>query len=485
LELLLISKIILIFFSLSLAAFFSGAQTVLFALGHAKLQQLKAAHHPGAPLVQELLDKPRRLYLSTLVGSLFFTVAFAVLSTSLCVSLIGNQGIWIAILIMVPLIIFLGEVLPRTFALSHSEQYSLIIAKPITAFIKALLPLRWLIKKLLTFLIKPFGNQNKPGKTILHEEPLSELPEEDRDQETIPKDKRELVHKILAFSDTVVSTIMTPRSGMFALSSDLSMAELLREVYRHISKMQKQKADLTTEEATMIDRLSEFSQTLVREAMIPFIEITAVEDTATIAETIEIISNKGHSRLPVYHERIDNVIGIVNSFDLLGASQTGQPILSLIRMVPFVPESKPIDELLIELQKSRTHMAIAVDEYGGTVGIITMEDILEEIVGEIQDEYDTADRVYRKIGWNRYRVSARMELDQLQEKISLDLPDGDYETLGGFLLKQFEHIPSPGEITTYKNYTFTIESSDDRSIGEVRIRIDKRTKITNITSKED
>ncbi|MDX1779119.1 MAG: hemolysin family protein, partial [Thermodesulfobacteriota bacterium] len=258
-----------------------------------------------------------------------------------------------------------------------------------------------------------------------------------------------------------------------------------REAYMHIFKKSKQKSDLTTEEEVMIDRLSDFSQTLVKEAMIPLIEITAVEDTATVNETIETISNMGHSRLPVYHERIDNVIGIVNSFDLLGAPQTGQSITSLIRTVPFVPESKPIDELLIELQKNRTHMAIAVDEYGGTVGIITMEDILEEIVGEIQDEYDTAERAYRKIGWNRYRVSARMEIDQLREQISLILPDGDYETLGGFLLQQFEHIPSPGESTTYQNYTFTIESADERSIGEVRIRIDKRTKITNITGKED
>jgi CBS domain containing-hemolysin-like protein len=258
-----------------------------------------------------------------------------------------------------------------------------------------------------------------------------------------------------------------------------------REAYMHIFKKSKQKNDLTEEEATMIGRLSDFSQTLVKEAMIPLIEITAVEDTATIDETVAIISNKGHSRLPVYHERIDNVIGIVNSFDLLDAPQTGQSITSLIRTVSFVPESKPIDELLIELQKKRTHMAIAVDEYGGTVGIITIEDILEEIVGEIQDEYDTAERPYRKIGWNRYRVSARMEIDQLREQIPLVLPDGDYETLGGFLLKQFEHIPSPGETTTYKNYTFTIESSDPRSIGEVRIRIDKGTKITNITDKED
>ena len=332
-ELLLFSKIILIFFSLFLVACFSGAQTALFALGDTKLQELIIAHHPRAALVQELLDKPRRLYLSTLVGSLFFIIAFAVISTSLCISLIGTRGIWIAFFIMIPLIIFLGEVLPRTFALSHSERCSLLVAKPLTAFIRALMPIRWIIKKLLNALVKPFGNQNESGDIILHEEPLSELPQEDLNEETIPQDKKEMVHKILAFSDTVVSTIMTPRSRMFTLSSDLDMGQLLREVKQN-----------------------------------------------------------HFSRIPVYKQEKNTFIGILNAKDLLALtlekkmpSGIGE---SLLRPPYFVPHDKKIPDLLKEFQDKQIHLALVVNENGTVNGLVTMEDLLEELFGEIYDEFD-------------------------------------------------------------------------------------------------
>ena len=332
-ELLLISKIILIVFSLSLVAFFSGAQTALFALGHTKLQELIIAHRPGAPLVQELLHKPRRLYLSTLVGNLFFTIAFAVILTSLCVSLIGTRGVWIAFFIMIPLIIFFGEVLPRTFALSHSEQCSLLVAKPLTGFIRALLPIRWIIKKLLNALVKPLGNQNDSGEIILHEESLSELPQEDLHAETIPRDKKEMVHKIMAFSDTLVSTIMTPRSRMFTLSSDVDMVQLLREVKQN-----------------------------------------------------------HFSRIPVYKQEKNTFIGILYAKDLLALildkkmpSVIGE---SLLRPPYFVPHDKKIPDLLKEFQDKQIHLALVVNENGTVIGLVTMENLLEELFGEIYDEFD-------------------------------------------------------------------------------------------------
>lgn len=332
-ELLLISKIILIFFSLSLVAFFSGAQTALFALGHTKLEELISAHHPRAPLVQELLDKPRRLYLATLVGSLFFTIAFAVCSTSLCISFIGTRGGWIAFLIMVPLIIFIGEVLPRTFALSHSEQCSLLVAKPLAEFIRALLPVRWIIKKLLNLLVKPFGNQNDSGEMILHEEPLSEFPQEDLNQETMPQAKKDMVHKILAFSDTVVSNIMTPRSRMFTLSSDLDMEQLLREVKQN-----------------------------------------------------------HFSRIPVYKQEKNTFIGILYAKDLLaltpGKTMPSAIGESLLRPPYFVPHDKKIPDLLKEFQDKQIHLALVVNENGTVNGLVTMEDLLEELFGEIYDEFD-------------------------------------------------------------------------------------------------
>jgi CBS domain containing-hemolysin-like protein len=138
-----------------------------------------------------------------------------------------------------------------------------------------------------------------------------------------------------------------------------------------------------------------------------------------------------------------------------------------------VPEFKSVDELLVEMQKKGNHLAIVVDEYGGTMGIITIEDILEEIVGEIKDEYDVDRRLYLKTGWNKYLINARMEIDQIHELLHLSLPDGDFETLGGFLLEKFGHIPKPGEIAKHQNLTFTIVSADERSIGEVRIKVGK------------
>ncbi len=419
-------SLIFFLFFLVIHGFFSGSEIAMIAANAKNIRKSTRLSTQRIKTTLKLLKNRERLLATTLCGSTLFVVANAILGTVFFLFLAGKPGILYALIILFPLLLIGGELIPRTFFQLRATALAPRISYPLWIASYCLYPLYMIVQK-------------------------------------------------------------TSRRIFFLTGSGESRDTPLtiREAYMQIFKKSKQKSDLTTEEEVMIDRLSDFSKTQVKEAMIPLIEITAVEDTATVNETIEIISNRGHSRLPVYHERIDNVIGIVNSFDLLGAPQTGQSITSLIRTVPFVPESKPIDELLIELQKNRTHMAIAVDEYGGTVGIITMEDILEEIVGEIQDEYDTAERVYRKIGWNRYRVSARMEIAQLRAQISLDLPDGDYETLGGFLLKQFEHIPSPGESTTFRNYTFTIESADQRSIGEVRIRIDKRTKIPNITDKED
>ncbi len=418
----------LMFFLLFLVlhGFFSGSEIAMIAANAKSIRKSPRLTPQRIKATLKLLKNRERLLATTLCGSTLFLLANTILGTVFFLFLSGKPGTLYALIILFPLLLIGGELIPRTIFQLRATALAPRISYPLWIASYCLYPLYMIVQK--------------------------------------------TSHRIFLLTGS-------------AESRDTPLTT--REAYMQIFKKSKQKSDLTTEEEVMIDRLSDFSQTLVKEAMIPLIEITAVEDTATVNETIEIISNRGHSRLPVYHERIDNVIGIVNSFDLLAPPQTGQSITSLIRTVPFVPESKPIDELLIELQKNRTHMAIAVDEYGGTVGIITMEDILEEIVGEIQDEYDTAERVYRKIGWNRYRVSARMEIAQLRTQISLDLPEGDYETLGGFLLKQFEHIPSPGESTTFRNYTFTIESADQRSIGEVRIRIDKRTKIPNITDKED
>jgi CBS domain containing-hemolysin-like protein len=406
---------------LLLEAFSSGSEIALIAANTKKIRKAKHLSPKRIKITLKLLKNRERLLATTLCGTNLAVVTNSIMITSFFIAFLGEKGEFYAVLFLI-----FGEIIPKTIFQQRATAIAPWISYPVWIASYLFYPLAALVTK-ITNLIFFFAGTKKPKETPF----------------------------------------------------------VTREELRLILNMSKRGSDLTTSEVTMIDRLFDFSRTVVKEAMIPLIEVTAVEDTTSVTEAIATVAQKGYSRLPIYHERIDNIIGIVSSFDLLDAQDNNQPITSLIRTIPYVPESKPIDELLIELQKQRTHLAIVVDEYGGTVGIITIEDILEEIVGEIQDEYDADQRLYRKTGWNKYRINARMEIDQLREHLSLSLPEGDFETLGGFLLEQFGHIPKPGETVTYQNYTFTITSSDERSIGEVSVKIDKRPHDQPLTQKED
>jgi CBS domain containing-hemolysin-like protein len=417
--------IIIFFLCLSCEAFFSGSEIALIAANPKKIRKSSDLSAPRIKMTLKLLKNRERLLATTLCGTNLSVVTNSILITSLFLYFLGERGEIYSILILSPLLIIFGEIIPKTLFQQRATKIAPWVSYPVWLA-------SYLFYPMVIFMTK-------------------------------------LTHIILFLTGTKKSK-ETPF--------------VTREELRLILKMSKKGSDLTTGEVTMIDRLFDFSHTLVKEAMIPLIEVAAVEDKATVKEAIATISKRGYSRLPVYHERIDNIIGIVNSFDLLDAPHNDQSIKLLIRTVPYVPESKPIDELLVEMQKKRNHLAIAVDEYGGTVGIITIEDILEEIVGEIKDEYDTDQRLYRKIRWNKYLINARMETDQIRELLSLSLPNGDFETLGGFLLEKFGHIPKPGEILKYQNLTFTIVSSDERSIGEVRIKVEKSKKSPTALDKE-
>lgn len=195
----------------------------------------------------------------------------------------------------------------------------------------------------------------------------------------------------------------------------------------------------------MIDRILRFSKGSAREVMIPLIEVCALEERASVREAIRIICQEGYSRLPVYRERVDRMLGMVRGMDLLEVNEPDAPVSAYVRPVPLVPETMPPAELLVKLQREGEHMAMVVDEYGGVVGIITMEDLLEEIVGDIQDEYDLEEPEIRWMALNQVLVSARVGIDFLNERLGLDLPKEDYETLGGLLLKAFRRIPGRGD----------------------------------------
>jgi CBS domain containing-hemolysin-like protein len=209
----------------------------------------------------------------------------------------------------------------------------------------------------------------------------------------------------------------------------------------------------------------------VEEVMVPLVNVAAVPETATREQAVRLLLERGYSRLPVFRERIVHIVGILHHFDLLLAPQETEGIAALVRPAFFVPETKPVYELFLFMKKSGNNMAIAVDEYGGATGCITLEDILEEIVGEIEDEYDSRKSLIRKIGPSSYLVEARSEIEHLNERLSLDLPPGDYETLGGFLMSKMGSIPKEGEILRLPHLVITVEKAGPRAVQTLRLDV--------------
>jgi putative hemolysin len=224
-------------------------------------------------------------------------------------------------------------------------------------------------------------------------------------------------------------------------------------------------------ERDMIQRVFRFSETTAYEVMIPLIDVVAIEQGATCGKAIRLARDKAHIRLPVYAERVDKIVGVLNALELLGAGGD-EPIKPLVREVRFVPPSKNISELLLDLRKDGDTFAIVVDEFGGAAGLVTMEDIMEEVVEDIEDEYDIAKKPaqwIRKISKKDYIVSARIELDTLEEELGIQVPKGKYATLAGYLLEKSGEIPPQGTVIKTKGISFTIERSTPQAIQEVRV----------------
>jgi CBS domain containing-hemolysin-like protein len=232
-----------------------------------------------------------------------------------------------------------------------------------------------------------------------------------------------------------------------------------------------ERSDMKPMEKAMIYRVFHFSKTKVKEAMIPLVDVVALEETLLVEEAIAAIRQENYSRYPIFRERVDNIVGVLHSFDLLLARGREETIQSLARPISFFPETKPVYELLMDLQRNQEVMAAVVDEYGGTVGIVTVEDILEEVVGEIEDEYDIGQPLYKKVGPRKFSIKARMEIDHINEILKLGLPKGEYETLGGFILERLGRVPLSREAFRFKGILFEIQKADERSISEVLVTL--------------
>ena len=391
--------------------FFSGAEIGIVSADRMKLRHEAAKGSRGARLALEMLKKPEWLLSTTLVGTNIAVVTNTTMATALMIELFGEQGSWLAVILVAPLIWVFGEIVPKSVFQQRAD----------TITPRAIFPLR-----LASYLFFPL---------------------------------------LLVFS--VVTRVLARLFGNPAQNPFT-----LREEIITMLLMPVQEGDIQPVEKKMIRRMFNFSETTAHEVMVPLIDVVAVERGITCGEALKVAAEQAHIRLPVYDERIDRIVGVLNTLDLLGVAAE-QPIEPSIRTARYVPASKSIKDLLLDLRKEGDVIAVVVDEFGGAEGIVTIEDIVEEVVEEIQDEYDAKEQSsqwVRKVGERHYVVGARIELDRLADELGIALPQGRFATLAGFLLDQAGEVPATGTVIDVAGVSFTIQRATPQAISEVRVR---------------
>jgi CBS domain containing-hemolysin-like protein len=233
----------------------------------------------------------------------------------------------------------------------------------------------------------------------------------------------------------------------------------------------EQRGLISEDEGEMIQGIFSFRDTVAREIMVPRTDVVYADSGTKITHIIQLIIQSGHSRIPIYQDNIDNIIGTLHAKDLLSYwGREDLDVRSIVRAPYFIPETKKISEVLKDLRDNKSHMAIVIDEYGGTAGILTLEDIIEEIIGEVMDEYDAEEKLIVENEDGSLSVNARLDVEELEDHLDIELPEGKFETVGGFIISLLGRVPIVNEKVTFKNIEMEIESANTRKIEKVRFR---------------
>ncbi len=425
-----IGELLFIAFLTFLEGFFVAAEIALVSIRRSRVEQLVDEGRPGARRVRRLLDDPGRFLAVSQLGLTvigFFASAYAAVSLVESLSRVligfgmdrsGAEGlslIVVTILLALFTIVF-AELVPKTLALANAERFAIVLSLPIEFLARALGPLIALLTSITSAISRLFG------------------------------------------------------------ASITNEASITAEELRLIVERGGEQGILEAEEEQMINAVIELGSRRVHEVMVPRIAMAAIHASATFDEAIETIVEHGHSRIPVYDKSVDEILGILYAKDLLpflrAAAGPRPELRSLLRTPVYIPESMTVDDLLHEFQRRKVHIAIVLDEYGGTAGLVTIEDLLEEIVGEIQDEYDTEEPMVVRLSEDEARVDGRASVDDLEELFdtNLGLEDQDeYDTVGGLIYHRIGGVPSPGDRVDVDGLILTVESTDGRRVGKVLV----------------
>ena len=397
---------------LLVATFLAMAETALTRLNRVRVITLQEEGKRGAAALLKMVEHPERFLNPVLLLLLVCHLVMASLVGVLADRTFGPAGVASAIAIEILVIFALAEAVPKTYAVQHSDRAALRVAPVVYAIA------RFPLVRLLTRALIGMANLIVPGKGLkqgpfVSEEELLAFADVAEEEEVIENTERKLIHSIIEFGDTVVREVMVPRPDM-----------------------------------------------------------VTVEARAEAGDALEVFMAAGFSRIPVYEQGIDDVTGILYAKDLMQAVKHGgehRPVRELARAARYVPETKRVAELMPEMQKAKANLAIVVDEYGGTAGLVTLEDLIEELVGEIVDEYDAEEAPVEPLPDGGVRVIARMPIDEVNELLDTDFPEGDFDTVGGLVLNLLGHVPIEGECVDYDGHRLQAEKVQGRRIGRVKI----------------
>jgi CBS domain containing-hemolysin-like protein len=400
-------------FCLLMEGLFTGAEMVLVCADPHKLTERARRGDRGAQIALLLLSRPEHAISTTLTGTNLFVVLSTVIATSRFLPRFGSHAELLAVAVITPLVILLGEIVPKSFAQSRADALSGGAARFVWYAGFALYPFVAAVSFFARVISKPFGG-------------------------------------------------VPPVHGM-----------VTREELRLILQVSRVGSDVETHERTMVRRVFTFGETKVADIFRPLAQVVALPEEAVCREAALLASRSGYSRYPVYRERIDRVVGFLHVLDAVSGPPDA-PILPLLRKALFVPELMPIDELMRKFQAERTSFAVVVDEFGGVTGIVTAEDVVEEVVGEIEDEYDRGMEYYKKIAPDEFMVPGSMEIRRFEEELGASLPAGDYSTVGGMLISLAGRIPAAGERFAVPGAVFTVARATERAVKEVRAKLSSR-----------
>jgi putative hemolysin len=401
------------------SALLTGAEAAYFSLGRTRLRRLTANAEEGAPA--PLIERPHELLVTLLVGITLVNIAAAAIAATVAVELFGERfGLAVEMIAMILILTTFGEVLPMTVAVKRPEAFLAVARRPVAWLGVLFTPVRVALAALTTLTLRVVGGREQSHHPELTEDELRTLVDVGAREGVVEREEREMIHKVFQLEDTQVRAVMVPRTDMFCL-------------------------DVRTPPEQILPALRE----------------------------------QLHSRVPVYEGSIDVIVGILYTKDLLPYVATGLPrdfdLRAHLHPPYFVPESKRADQLLQEFQAKRLHLAIVVDEFGGTAGLVALEDLLEELVGEIADEYDEPERLVQQLDARTFRIAGKLPIDELRALTGLAVSDEDYDTVGGWVLDLFGRVPRKAERLETPEFTVTVEKVERTRVVEVVVTLRKPT----------